>query len=236
MGKLEATAAMLRAARRLRKDEAIQRFIQKSAAGKLRIGQPRLPAAKPEPKIGDPTPERVDRAVETIERQDGSTFVDTGAVVQTKAPPFNSRVLPLLQRYADSLGPEAILVLEKLYEVGRKGAGGRGLAAGYDGIKVDASRTSFEHLSAAESDAHNLFHAAMRRMPRELRLIVLEVLFEEGRGRKPLTVMRDELNLNNEQYQRAGIVTLLRIVAWCVQVEFLKGGRHGKGRKSKQQL
>lgn len=223
MGKLEATAAMLRAARRLKRDDAIQRFIQKSAAGKLRINQPpRSPAAKPEPKIGNPTPERVEQA-------------EVGAVVQTKTPPFNSRVLPLLQRYADRLGPEAVLVLEKLYEVGRKGAGGRGLTAGYDGIKVDASRVSFEHLTAAESDAHNLFHAAMQRMPRDLRPVVLELLFEEGRGRKPMDVIAEFSGYECEKHRRGSLITLLKIVAWCVQEEFLKGGRHGKGRKSKQQ-
>lgn len=236
MGKIEATAGMLRAARKMRKQDAILKFVMKAQAGKLKVARaPDVGAGRPkavETAIGALTPERAAQS-------------EPEAIQKVQAPPFNMRVMPLLQRYAERLGPEALLTLEKLYEVGRKGAGSRGLTAGYDGIKVDASRSSFEHLTAAESDAHDLFHRAMHRMPRELRAIVLEVLFEEGgpqikdsqgyRARKPLEVIRDTFDLNNEQYQRAGLVTLLKIVAWCVQVEFLKGGRHGKGRKRQQQ-
>jgi hypothetical protein len=219
MNKLVATQPMLRAMRRLRKDDAIQKFIQKAAAGKLKLQKAPGPLRKPEPRPGEPTPQRVEKA-------------DPGAVVAVTSPPFNSRVLPLVTRYADRLGPDIVLALEQFAEMRAKGQGKRGLTAGYDGFKVDTSRTDYSHLTPAESKAHNRFHRVMQALPAELRPIVTELLFDEE-GRKPLTIARELSGYDSEHHQRGALVTALRIIAWLVRDELSKGARNGQGRARK---
>lgn len=222
MNTLVANPGMLKAMRRLSKDAAIQKFLQKAAAGKLKVAkEPDAGRSKaPGPSLADPTPERAAQS-------------EAGAVQKVTTPPFNTRVVPVVSRYADRLGPETLLALESLYELGRKGEVKRGLTAGYDGFKVDVSRTSYAHLTPAESAAHEKFRRSMACLPPELRRVVMELLFDEADGRKPLEIARELCRYDGEHHQRGALVATLRIIAWCVRAELAKGGRDGKGRARK---
>lgn len=202
-------------------------FLQ--AANKPRTVQQRLPAASAasdkrrgsqtlSEKLGEPTPERAIRAE---------------AVMPTKVPPFNSQILGPAQRFAKQLGPETMMVLERLHEIGIKGDGSRGLTAGYDGIKVDSSRTSYDHLSAAERSAHAQLRAAMTAMPAELQAFARELVLENvgmevnsARGAPPrrsrsVNEIGAEISgyYSDSRYTTGAVVATLRIIAWCVQKE-----------------
>jgi hypothetical protein len=222
---LVAPPALLRRFKAMRRTEGIHAFI-KAAEKQVRIQQ-RLPArpvktqapAPPPPeRMGDPTPERAIRAE---------------AVMPTKVPPFNSQILGPVQRFAKQLGPETMMVLERLCEVGIQGGNSRGLTAGYDGIKVDSSRTGYQHLSDAESAAYEQFRVAMGNMPPELQLyakeLVLENIGEEinsARGAPPrrsrsVAEIGGEITgyTSDSRYTTGAVVATLKIIAWCVQRE-----------------
>lgn len=197
----------------VRAAEKTQRTIQQ----RLPVKPPTKALKAPE-RMGDPTPERAVRAE---------------AVMPTKAPPFNSQILGPVQRFTKQLGPETMMVLERLYEVGIKGNSSRGLTAGYDGIKVDGTRASYQHLSEAEAEAHEQFRAAMNTMPLELQHYVRELVIENvgmeinsARGAPPRR-SRSVAEIGGEicgytsdsRYTTGAVVAMLKIAGWCVQRE-----------------
>lgn len=208
MTKMVAPEAMLRRFRKMRRQEGIQAFLQ--AASKPRTIQQRLTnrpvKTEPQVRLSDPTPERAEKAVE---------------VQRTAVPPFNSRVLGAAQKFYKHLGPETMMVLERLYEVGSKGETSRGLTAGYDGVKVDSSRISYEHLSVSQREAHEIFRAAMATMPPELQRYAREIIMEDGRD-KPRTMADVGSEISGYEDHRRAIgatVATMKIIAWCVQKE-----------------
>lgn len=168
---------------------------------------PALPA--PAEKVGKPTPEREAKAV---------------AVSEPNAPPFNSQVLSIPTYLAKQLGPEAMMVLEKLYEVGIKSHNSRGMTSSYEGQRVDLSRTSYEHLSASERDAHEQFVAAMARMPPELQDLANELVLECPSLNHPKPRSAEEVGAAITGYtdrRRAlgAVVAILHAIEWCVRPE-----------------
>ncbi len=205
---------MLRAMRRERQQLTIQQFLHKAQPKKRAVAVPALP---PPPKIGDLTPERAAKE-------------EPQAVALVQAPPFNAHILGVVNRYAQQLGQETVMVLERLYELYAKGGGSRGLTAGYDGIKVDVSRTSYDHLTAAEAEAHNALQRAMRTMPKELRHYAAELVLEDrppGRWRGTGAVAEEVTSYRDRGAHPGAIVALLKVIAWCVQTELSMGGRRG---------
>lgn len=227
MTQLVAPEAMLRRFRKMRRQEGIQAFLQ--AASKPRTVHQRLPALKavteqrrasqalPE-KLGEPTSQRAAKAVE---------------VRETRAPPFNVQVLGPAQKLAKQLGQDTMMVLERLYEVGAKGGASRGLTSSYDMTKIDVSRTSYDHLTIAEAEAHEIFRAAMACMPPELQRYARELVLEDvgaeinsARGAPPrrsrtLFEVGSEISgyTSDQRYTTGAVVATLKIVSWCVQRE-----------------
>ena len=220
----------MRRFRRMARQEGIVAFLRAANASKPRTITQRLPAATgkrrapeglPE-KLGDPTPERATRAKEA-----------GASATQTKVPPFNSQILGPIQRFTQQLGPEVMMVLERLYEVGQKGEHSRGLTAGYDGIKVDSSRATYQHLSEAESQAHAHLLEAMATMPPELQRFARELVLEnigmevnftrgaEPRRSRSIPEIGSELSGESKdgRYASGAVVATLKIIAWCVQRE-----------------
>lgn len=222
MTKMIAPEAMLRRFRKMRRQEGVQAFLQ--AATKPRAIQQRLPSRPPKPlpapveKLGEPTPERAVRAE---------------AVMPTKVPPFNTQILGPVQRFTKQLGPETMMVLTRLYEAGVKESTSRGLTAGYDGVKVDSSRMSYNHLSEAERLDHELFRNALTTMPPELQRYARELVIENvgmevnsARGAPPRRSRSvNEIGMeisgytSDTRYTTGAVVATLKIIAWCVQKE-----------------
>lgn len=222
MTQLVAPEALLRRFRRMHKTEGAMAFVR-AAEGRQRTIQQRLPAkaakAAPQPeKMGEPTPERALKAIE---------------VRETKAPPFNAQIAGAAQKFARQLGPETMLVLERLFEVGVKGNASRGLTSSYDMTKIDCSRTSYDHLTLAEAEAHEMFRTAMGTMPLELQRYARELVLEDvgaelnsARGAPPrrsrtLFEVGSEISgyTSDQRYATGAVVAALKIIAWCVQRE-----------------
>jgi hypothetical protein len=170
----------------------------------------------PEALSGEPTPERA---------------VHAAGIAKALAPPFNSRVLDVPQKFARALGPELMIVLERLYEVAMIGMTSRGLTQSFE-PRIDGSAGGYEHLSAVSRDAHEQFHSVMDRMPAELRPLVRELVLEDigieinsARGAPPrrarsVKEIGQELSgYEGEQRAMGAVVAALRIIAWHARAE-----------------
>lgn len=168
--------------------------------------------------MGAPTPEREQRAA--------------GAVSRPQVPPFNSQILGVAQKFSKSLGPELMIVLEKLHEVGTLGASSRGLTQSYEGPRVDGTVGGYEHLSAVSRDAAEQYRNVMAKMPPELRAYVKELVLEDigievnsARGAPPrrartVKEIGQELSgYEGEQRAMGAVVVALRIIAWIARSE-----------------
>lgn len=222
MAKLLAKEAMLRHHRRIMRQTAIRdAILAKPVRAKhvdLRKSTPATGQRRaPETPSGEPTPERAWKAA---------------GVSKTTVPPFNSQIMGPAQKFAKGLGPEVMLILERLAEVGALGESSKGLVSSYEGVLVDSSGGGYEHLAAVSRDAHEQFQAALQAMPAELRGYVRELVLEDvgaeissARGAPPrrarsLKEIGQELSgYDGEQRALGAVSAALRIIAWCARTQ-----------------
>jgi hypothetical protein len=167
--------------------------------------------------LGEPLPERAVSAPE---------------IAKAKAPPFNSQILSIAQRFSKALGPELMIVLERLHEVGVLGQSSRGMTQSYEGVSVDSSAGGYEHLTAVSRDAAEQFAAVMGAIPPELRPYVRELVLEDigmeinsargappRRARTAKEIGQELAGYETEQRALGAVSATLRIIAWIARAE-----------------
>jgi hypothetical protein len=218
MTKMVAKEAMLRHHRRaLRQMSLWQEAISKSPKKPSPKKTALVPVA-PETPSGDPTPQRAVKAV--------------GEVAKAKAPPFNSQILSIAQKFSRGLGPEVMIVLERLHEIGHLGQSSRGMTSSYEGVKVDGSAGGYEHLSAVSRDAADQFRAIMEKMPPELQKLTRELVLEDigmevssargappRRSRTAKEIGQEVCGYESEQRALGATSAVLRVIAWIARSE-----------------
>lgn len=151
---------------------------------------------------------------------------------KTTSPPFNSQILGIAQKFARGLGPDVMLVLERLHMVGARSESSRGLVQSYEGVRVDGGGGAYQHLSQSGRSAHEQLIAVMERMPPELWQLAKELVLEDvgmelnsargappRRARTAKEIGQELTGYDTEQRALGAVIGALRIIAWIARGE-----------------
>jgi len=199
MAVLEAPPALKQRHQQMRR-EGLDAFLE--AVHRPRRAQPRLPAGPPPERLGDPNVQLAEKPVEAV---------------KASAPPFNTIIGGAVLRFAKQLGSEDLFHLEALYKLNARGMHSKGLTASYSGVSVDSSRTTYQHLSASQSDAHELLRRVLKAMPPELRRLTQEMVLDELPKRELAEVGRSVTGFEDARRNLGAVVAILRVIAWITR-------------------
>ncbi len=182
--------------------------------------------AKPATELRDPTPERAAHATD---------------ISKSKNPPFNSQINSAYQKFQKQLGPDAVMILDRLCELAHQ-AGSPRITASYSGVVVDQSYTPGSNLTERARAANDEFRRIWGSMPPEVQGLVAELVLElpigpvptkngtmpeipvvGDRHRSYAAIGRDLCGYSDDRRGMGATVGALRIISWLVREAM--GGR-----------
>lgn len=189
--------------------EAVRTYPKRVKPKKGRSTVPQVPLSK---EMREPTPQRAEKATE---------------VRRSESPPFNSQILLAYQKFHKQLGREVVMVLDEFYELAQRANSLPRMAAKYDGIGVDQSRSAFSHVSDSQSASMEDFRQMWSALGPHYRRLITELMFEDAiageKARSYADIGRELCGYAQDQPCRAAAVAALRLIAWRIQE--LMGGK-----------